>query len=70
MNILSAILKCAEEDNICISWVGSEDNYGNLWINKDRNDNWIADTEGMGIEDEDFIKKVFDKLAEDIEVIK
>lgn len=69
IDIYDVTLSYADEDNMCFTW-NSNIGWGELQITKDGNNKWIADTEGIGIKNEDFIKKVFDKLAEDIEVIK
>lgn len=70
IDIYDVTLSYADEDNICFTW-NSNIGWGELQITKDGSDKWVADTEAMcNNDDKHFIKQVFDKWLEDIEVIR
>ncbi len=70
VDIFDVTLSYVDEDNMCFTW-NSNIGWGELQIIKDENDKWVADTEAMcDNDDKYFIKQVFDKWLEDIEVIR
>lgn len=70
IEIYDVDLSYADEECLCFTW-NSNIGWGELQLSKDKNDNWIADTESMcNNEDKDFIKQIFDKWLDRIEVVR